>query len=192
MYVVAATPEALGTVYVTKTKDPSALMDGMGAEAAGEEGVPIGVTVTTAGDLSPVPVVETDRVVVLTLVRVTTTVSPLSPELTSEMILLNAVWELPRVGDSDPEVIGGSVSVTVRGPSLIDPVALADSEGPVRVAADVVAIGSKDSMVVSDSGEPKLLAEADGLVAPVAGEEGVKNSVEVLSVDSSARGEACK
>jgi hypothetical protein len=80
------------------TKDPSALTAGTVPDTAGEDAVPMEVTtgtvtVAAAGELpSPVPVVETDSVVVLTvLVRVTMTVSPFSPELGSDMLLAKAL-----------------------------------------------------------------------------------------------------
>lgn len=186
-------------MYVTKTKDPSALTAGTVPDAAGEDAVPMEVTtgtvtVAAAGELlSPVPVVETDSVVVLTvLVRVTMTVSPFSPELGSDMLLAKALCDLdpvPRSGDPDGEVIGGSVSVTVRGPSVLTPVTLDVAGRSDGLGAELVAIGSKDSMVVPDCGKSELVG-VDVLVPPVAGEEGVRSSVDVRRVENSAREKA--
>ena len=186
-------------MYVTKTKDPSALTAGTVPDTAGEDAVPMEVTtgtvtVAAAGELlSPVPVVETDSVVVLTvLVRVTMTVSPFSPELGSDMLLAKALCDLgpvPRSGDPDGEVIGGSVSVTVRGPSVLTPVTLDVAGRSDGLGAELVAIGSKDSMVVPDCGKSELVG-VDVLVPPVAGEEGVRSSVDVRRVENSAREKA--
>ena len=79
--------------------------------------------------------------------------------------------------------------MTVRGPSVLTPVTLDVAGRSDGLGAELVAIGSKDSMVVPDCGKSKLVG-VDVLVPPVDGEEGVRNSVDVRRVENSAREKA--
>ena len=167
-------------------------MEGIGIGAVGQDEVTSCVTVTTVGEPSPVVVSKTDIVVVPTvLVRVTTTVSPLSPDLMdgypvpSEVPLVEGVGELPPVswlGETGHAVGSGWVSVTDRGAPPLTPVAV--DEPDMSAVTEVVAIGSKDSTVVSNRGESTLLADLDGVIDRMAGEDGVGNRVDVRSVES--------